>query len=132
MMPGVGTLCPLIQVYDMPRALAFYRDKLGFQLDSDSGGGDDADWCLLKLGGSSLMLNTDYEAAERPPAPDQARIAAHQDTGLFFNCQSADAIYDYLKARGVALDPPKTAPYGMRQLYLRDPDGYELCFQHPA
>ena len=25
-----------------------------------------------------------------------------------------------------------TAPYGMRQLYVSDPDGYTLCFQWPA
>ena len=24
---------------------------------------------------------------------------------------------------------PKVAPYGMKQLYLTDPDGYLLCFQ---
>jgi hypothetical protein len=24
---------------------------------------------------------------------------------------------------------PKTAPYGMRQTWLHDPDGYQLCFQ---
>jgi hypothetical protein len=27
---------------------------------------------------------------------------------------------------------PRTASYGMRQLFLRDPDGYELCFQARA
>jgi hypothetical protein len=27
---------------------------------------------------------------------------------------------------------PKVAPYGMKQLYVRDPDGYNLCFQWPA
>jgi len=37
-----------------------------------------------------------------------------------------------LKAHGFSLAPPKTAPYGMRQLYVRDPDGYVLCFQWPA
>jgi glyoxylase I family protein len=28
--------------------------------------------------------------------------------------------------------PPKVAPYGMKQLYVKDPDGYVLCFQWPA
>lgn len=64
MAPGVGTLCPLIQVHDMPRSLAFYRGKLGFELESDSGGAGDAiDWRLLKLGGAWLMLNTAYKAS---------------------------------------------------------------------
>gem|GEM_PF-4302562 len=37
-----------------------------------------------------------------------------------------------LAARSLKLDPPKTAPYGMRQLYFSDPDGYLLCLQHPV
>ena len=42
----------------------------------------------------------------------------------------------YVNARFAAylldLKEPKVAPYGMRQLYLTDPDGYGLCFQWPA
>ncbi|HEX6279849.1 MAG TPA: VOC family protein [Pyrinomonadaceae bacterium] len=30
-------LTPLIQVFNMPRSLAFYRDLLGFEVVSDSG-----------------------------------------------------------------------------------------------
>jgi hypothetical protein len=29
------------------------------------------------------------------------------------------------------VQPPKVAWYGMKQLYLRDPDGYLICFQWP-
>ena len=34
--------------------------------------------------------------------------------------------------RGLNIAPPKVAPYGMKQLYPRDPDGYCLCFQWKA
>jgi glyoxylase I family protein len=128
---AVTSLCPLIQVYDMRASLRFYCDELGFKVVSNSGG-EDFDWGLLQLGPAYLMLNTAYEAQHRPPAPDPARVAAHEDTSLFFGCESADDIYAALKARGLALDPPRNAPYGMRQLYVRDPDGYVLCFQHPV
>ena len=30
------SLCPLIQVYDMPTAMRFYRDVLGFEIFSTS------------------------------------------------------------------------------------------------
>jgi hypothetical protein len=30
---------------------------------------------------------------------------------------------------GITTKKPKVAPYGMKQLYLTDPDGYLLCFQ---
>jgi len=34
-------LCPLLQVFDMPRALRLYRDALGFELIDPKGAGDD-------------------------------------------------------------------------------------------
>jgi glyoxylase I family protein len=63
---------PLIQVYDMPTSVAFYRDILGFEVagTSPARGPDDFDWGLLRRDGIELMLNTAYEAPERPPQPD--------------------------------------------------------------
>lgn len=130
-------LCPLLQVYDMPAALAFYRDRLGFELiehspEIDAPGGRYFHWAWLRLGGADLMLNTAYDEGERPPLPDQARVAAHGDTGLFFGCPDVDAAYKALRAAGLDMKPPKIAPYGMKQLNLTDPDGYQLCLQAPA
>jgi glyoxylase I family protein len=123
---------PLLQVFDMPRALGFYRDALGFVVAQQNAPGDDCGWCLLRLDQTELMLNTAYEKPDRPPAPDPARIAAHQDTGLYFGCRDVDGAYAALRAGGLMVDPPRVAPYGMKQLWLRDPDGYTLCFQWPV
>lgn len=128
----VEGLAPLLQVFDMPVSLAFYRDVLGFERVGDSGRGDDSDWVWLRLDGVDLMLNTAYEAEHRPPRPDPARIRAHEDTGLFFGCRDVDAAYAYLLSKGLRVDPPKLPDYGMKQLYVTDPDGYALCFQWPA
>jgi uncharacterized glyoxalase superfamily protein PhnB len=44
-----------------------------------------------------------------------------------------DSAYAELLARGVEIQrPPKVAPYGMKQVYLQDPDGFGLCFQWKA
>jgi glyoxylase I family protein len=129
----VRGLAPLLQVFDMPRAIAFYRDRLGFELvmKNDGADGDSFDWGLLRLGGAWLMLNTAYDPDdERPASPDPARQGAHGDTGLFFECPDVDAAYAHLRAQGLDVAPPKVAPYGMKQLYVTDPDGYGLCFQH--
>jgi hypothetical protein len=32
----------------------------------------------------------------------------------------------------VQAEPPKVAPYGMKQLYASDPDGFGVCFQWPV
>ena len=126
----VRGICPLISVFNMPRSLAFYRDILGFQIVSDSGNGDDSSWVWIRLDGADLMLNDQYEPGHVPDAPPPERQTWHHDTCLYFGADP-DAVYEYLTSRGVDLKPPKDARYGMRQLYLNDPDGYNLCFQAP-
>lgn len=123
---------PLLQVHDMPRALAFYRDALGFAMVEPAPARDDCDWCLLRLGHVELMLNTRHERDERPPHEDMALRAAHADTSLFFACTDLDAARAALLERGIDIAPPVTRDYGMRQLMLGDPDGYQLCLQCPV
>ena len=133
---AVKGLAPLLQVFDMPVAIRFYRDVLGFtvamQSPALSENPDHVNWCLLELDGSQLMLNTAYDPEDQPGSPDSARWAGHQDTCVYFGCPDVDAAYAFLLSRGLTIDPPKVAPYGMKQLYLTDPDGYGLCFQWKA
>lgn len=77
------------------------------------------------------MLNTQYEDDSRPPGRDPANVAAHHDTIIYFGCPQVDAAYEYLTKMGIKSDAPTVAPYGMKQLYLLDPDGYNLCYQWP-
>jgi len=132
---GIETrgMTPLLQVFDMPTSIAFYRDVLGFEVVSTSTPrGEHFDWALLRLNGAELMLNTAYEQDSRPPEPDPARIAAHDDAAIFFACPDVDAAYAHLRSHGVKVKEPKVAPYGMKQMYLHDLDGYSLCFQWPT
>ena len=131
----VRGLAPLLQVYDMPTSIRFYRDQLGFTVAATSPelGEDYFHWALLRLGEVELMLNTAFEFNdERPPKQDAARASAHGDTGLYFGCPDVDAAYQELRSKGVEVKAPAVAPYGMKQMYLRDPDGYRLCLQWPA
>jgi catechol 2,3-dioxygenase-like lactoylglutathione lyase family enzyme len=116
----------------MPRALAFYRDTLGFEVVMDSGKGDRSSWVWLRFGGVDLMLNDQYEPGHEPNSPPAERTRWHKDTCLYFGCPDPQAAYEFLKTKGVRLEPPKVSGYGMKQLYLRDPDGYGLCFQCQA
>jgi glyoxylase I family protein len=131
-------ICPLLQVFDMPASLAFYRDTLGFEVvqaapPPDRVATDEFGWVWLRRDGANLMLNTAYDPdAARPAAPDAARVAAHDDTALFIGCPDVDGVYEHLRTRGVAVEAPTVAPYGMRQLYVKDPDGFTLCFQWAA
>ena len=128
---------PLFQVYDMPVAIRFYVETLGFEIvntspEIDAPEGRYFQWAWLRLGGAELMLNTAYDAGERPPARDAARWNGHADTCLYLTCPDLDAVQADLASAGLDVTPPVAAPYGFRQLHLRDPDGYALCFQTPA
>jgi catechol 2,3-dioxygenase-like lactoylglutathione lyase family enzyme len=130
---AIRGLTPLLQVFDLPRSIAFYRDILGFTVVSLSGKEiADSYWAMLKLNDSTLMLNTAYEDDKRPAAPDPARVQAHDDTALFVGCDSADEVYGHLRAKGWPAEPPFDQHYGMRQVYTKDPDGFTVCFQHPV
>jgi catechol 2,3-dioxygenase-like lactoylglutathione lyase family enzyme len=126
-------LAPLLSVFDMPTSVKFYCEGLGFEVVSAEGKpAPNFDWVLLRLNGSELMLNTLYEEGERPPTPDPARVAAHGDAAIYFGCRDVDGAYACLREAGIDVKEPRVAWYGMKQLYLTDPDGYLLCFQWRA
>ena len=122
---------PLIQVYDMPRSIGFYRDILGFEVLSQSSREEAFDWAMLGRGAMRLMLNTAYESEARPDSPEPQRVAAHGDTALFFDCPDPEAAYEYLRSRGIHARAPVTTRYGMKQVYLSDPDGYDCASSAP-
>jgi catechol 2,3-dioxygenase-like lactoylglutathione lyase family enzyme len=131
----VRGLTPLLSVYDMPNSVHFYRDLLGFEVAMSSPPVEEVmfHWCLLRLGRAELMLNTEYEfnserPAERPPAFTQA----HSMVCLYIGCPDVDAAYEELKDKIPGLKKPTVSTYGMKQMYLSDPDGYGLCFQWQA
>ena len=115
----------------MPTSVRFYRDVLGFEVVTSSPprSPDDFDWGMLRKDGVDIMLNTAYEWDSRPEKPDAARVAGHDDTCFYFGCRDVDAAYAYLRSKGVEAKPPSVAPYGMKQLYFKDPDGYGICLQ---
>jgi catechol 2,3-dioxygenase-like lactoylglutathione lyase family enzyme len=128
----VRGVCTLIQVFDMPTSVRFYRDVLGFEIvRTTPREGDQFDWGLLRLGDTELMLNTAYEQDCRPAQPDPARIEAHRDICLYFGCPDVEAAYRHLLAHGIDAEKPIVAPWGVKMCYLHDPDGYSLCFQWP-
>ena len=45
----VRGLSRLLEVFDMPTSLAFYRDKLGFRVTGDSGQGDESECAKLAM-----------------------------------------------------------------------------------
>jgi len=82
-------------------------------------------WCSMERGGSAIMLQQAEE--EDGPAEDRGRGVI-----FYFICDDADTIYTELISRGLELSPPAIAYYGMKQVIVPEPDGYNLCFESPV
>jgi catechol 2,3-dioxygenase-like lactoylglutathione lyase family enzyme len=102
-----------IPTADQDQALAFWTDKMGFQVMTDQPMGKQR-WIELGLPGAQtgIVLFT--------PEGQEDRI------GTFFNgsflCDDVDHTYRQLSARGVDIDVPEKQPWGTFARF-RDPDG---------
>jgi uncharacterized glyoxalase superfamily protein PhnB len=123
---AVAELVPLLFVDDAARSAAFYRDTLGFEMTGSWEPGGKLTWCRMRRGGAVLMLQ---QACLEEDGPAEGR---GRGVEFFFTCDDADAVYAELTANGLKLHKPTVAFYGMKQLFLKDPDGYHLCFQNPV
>ena len=132
--PGIEIrgMAPLLQVFDMPTTMAFYRDVLGFTKVDANAPDDNADWVWMRWHGIDLMFNTAYEREYRPATPDPQRVAAHGDTIIYFGCKQVDELYEYLRAKNVQVEPPGITGYNFRALNVKDPDEYLLVFHWPV
>lgn len=117
----------LLQVFDIDQSIRFYCDILGFAIKTRA-----ECWAWLEREHADLMLNTAYDPDDQPDQPDPVRVAAHEDTIIYFGCPDVDGAYEFLASHGVAVDKPRVAHYGMKQLYIKDPDGFGICFQWRA
>ncbi len=105
-----------IPVDDQDRALAFYRDNLGFTVSTDAPYAPGWRWIFLSLPGGQARL----QFARR------SEVAVHDVPALTLVCDSVDDLASLLAARGVTITGgPADAPWasGVRWLMLRDSEG---------
>ncbi len=107
----------MIYTAELSRALAFYRDVLGFEVVDTYPGA----YARLKSrgGGTTIALHV--------VEPGQVMNADTEGLRLYFEVRELDAFCADLQQKGVTLDQvPQDMPWGWRHAYLRDPDGHEL------
>ena len=132
-------IIPNLMVTDMVRSIAFYRDKLGLTLSmtvaSDQSfkqGGESVEdpvFAILEWDGAQLMLQTVENLAQEIPDFDPAQRPAPGGT-IYFRGFAPESAMERLSPGNIVKGPAPTW-YGMRELYLRDPDGHILCLGVP-
>lgn len=136
-----------LTVASVPRAVAFYTDKLGFKLVASFPSADKPVWANVVLGGQSVMLGELPTLAEaRQFGMDQDEIELlKQDARSFARGTPGVGAAYYLQVKNVdafarrarrkrvrMLTAPKTQVYGLRDCQLCDLDGYRLVFYSPV
>jgi uncharacterized glyoxalase superfamily protein PhnB len=119
-----------IWVHDQDEALAFYTQKLGFEVREDVTMAELGNfrWLTVAPAGSDVALV--LMAIPGAPVFDDERVKLAHDamskgvaTAVFFTTDDIKADYETLKSRGVEFtEPPEERPYGI-DCGFRDPSG---------
>ena len=134
-----------IQVADLDRSLAFYRDILGFEVvfrwnpqadyirTMTGYPGADIHAAILRLPGDADVFLEILEYRDVDRAPVDTRTANPGTAHIAFFVDDCQALYEDLRARGVpSVSPPVTPTIGPNQggraVYMIDPDGIRVEF----
>ena len=109
----------LVWVKDQQEALEFYRDKLGFEVDTDAKIGDDFRWLTMRIptqAGFEIIL-MEPKAGMMLDVESAAQLRSLVDKGVLgggvFEADDIYKTYDELKARGVGFQgPPSVQSWG--------------------
>ena len=121
------SIAPLFIVKDVPTTLAFYRDRLGFEVIFEGPEPNDIFFGIVQRGGAWLMFKAVGLDAIPNCTRDVGQGIARWDA--YVQVPDPDALAAEFASRGVEfLAPLGDTPDGLRGFDLKDADGYVLFF----
>ena len=129
----IASIAPFFIVRNVPVALAFYRDVLGFDITFQGPSEDDIFFGIVQRGGAMIMMKD----IGVDPIPNYTRDIqqgiARWDAYMYV--RDPDALEAEFKARGVefftTIKENENGPDGLRGFEVKDADGYILYFGRP-
>ena len=117
---NVKCLSPQFLVDDSSVAIDYYREQLGFEVDFVH----ESFYASVSRDGSSIHL----KCAPKTVA-DRAHRKQNEHLDAYISVQGIQALIDELKSKGTYVTRSlEEGPWGCRDFYVEDPDGYILCF----
>jgi uncharacterized glyoxalase superfamily protein PhnB len=120
--PALKSVVPILFVRDVPASAAYWRDKLGFEIDFLYG--EPPFYGAVSRDGVCLHLRCVRE-------PNFAELAAREHSLILAAVETADlhALYGEVRSRGAQIaQPPTRQPWGGEDFHVRDPDGNGVSF----
>jgi uncharacterized glyoxalase superfamily protein PhnB len=118
-MPILG-IAPQFLVDDLDRAIAYYRDTLGFELDFAY----ESFYASVSRDGFAIHLK------EAPKlAADRAYRKQSEHLDAYVAVSGVRDLFSEVQRRGAdVIRPLAEQPWACLDFYVEDPDGYVLCF----
>jgi catechol 2,3-dioxygenase-like lactoylglutathione lyase family enzyme len=128
--PDIGNVAPLFIVTNVPKALAFYRDQLGFKITFQGPHEDDIFFGIVERGRAMIMMKD----VGVEPIPNYTRDIgkgiARWDAYVYV--PDPDALAAEFASRKVDFFVPiNDTDDGLRGFEIQDADGYILFFGRP-
>ena len=120
---AISSIMPFFIVRDVPAALAFYRDRLGFEITYQGPPGD-IFFGMVSRDGASIM----FKALGVEPVPNFKRQPA-MSWDAYLDVPDPDALAAEFSSRGVTFaEALQDRDDGLRGFAVEDRDGYGLYF----
>ena len=119
---ALKTVAPILFVRDVPESAAFFRDKLGFEIDFLHG--SPPFYGAVSRGGICLHLRF----VQRP---NFAELAAREVSLILASIEVSDVqgLFEEFRVRGVEFaQKPTRQSWGGTDFHVRDPDGNVISF----
>ena len=123
----IAGISPFFIVRDVPTSLAFYRDRLGFEITFQGPDPNDIFFGIVRRDGAQILM----KAVGVAPVPNYTRDIkqgiARWDA--FVSVPDPDALAAEFASRNVEFfEPVKDTHDGLRGFEIKDADGYLLFF----
>ena len=121
---GLTGLAPQFLVDDLSAAIAYYQDKLGFQLDFCY----DSFYAAVSRDGVAIHLKCAPKTLS-----DRAHRKQNEHLDAYITVTGVATLHDELRSRGALITRSlETRPWSCIDFYVEDSDGYILCFSEPT
>jgi catechol 2,3-dioxygenase-like lactoylglutathione lyase family enzyme len=119
-MASIHRAIPQILVDSLDDALSYYQERLGFTCDFVHGGF----YASISRDGAVIHLKLPPKVEGGPE-----RFRFDEQLDAFLPVSGAQELHDEFVRRGARIVKSlELRPWGQRDFYVEDPDGYILCF----